>query len=54
MTLRYRGMPQPQDRTVHGVEADDFGPEEMAQTRRPEIVQGVEFRDGIRQLQTIA
>lgn len=32
----HQGLPQPQDRPRHGVQADDVGAEEMAQTRRPE------------------
>ena len=31
-----QGVPQPQNRPRHGVQADDVGAEEMAQTRRPE------------------
>jgi len=32
----HEGMPQPEDRAGHGLQADDVGAEEMAQTRRPE------------------
>ena len=31
-----QGLPEPQDRAGHGLQADDIGAEEMAQTRRPE------------------
>ena len=32
----HQGLPQPQDRPGQGLQADDVGAEEMAQTRRPE------------------
>jgi len=32
----HQGLPQPQDRTGHGLQADDVGAKEMAEARRPQ------------------
>ena len=57
-TRKDQGLPQPQDRPRHGLQADDVSQEEVAEdlraNRLPEIIQGVEFKDGIKQLQTAA
>jgi len=43
---------------MHGVQADDLSPEEMAQVRwahrMPEIIQKIAFKDGIKQRQNAA
>jgi len=51
-----QGLPEPQDRPRHGFQADDVSKEKVAQylrtNRLPKVIQGVEFKDGIKQLQT--
>lgn len=53
-----QGLPEPQDRPRHGLQADDVGAGEMAKARRRQPPAGdrpgVEFKDGIKQLQAAA
>ena len=67
-----KGVPQPQNGTIHGLQADDPFRDIAAQypvrqwsakkkwqklsgkNRLPEVIQGVEFKDGIKQLQNAA
>ena len=51
-------LPEPQDRARHGVQVDDVSEEEVAEDLRAkpsaEVIQRLEFKDGIKQIQTAA
>ena len=57
-TRKTKGCLSRKDRPRHGLQADDVSQEEMAKALRPnrlpEVIQGVEFKDGIKQLQDAA
>ncbi len=50
-----QGMSQPENRPRHGVQADDVSSGKWRKldgaNRMPEIIEGIEFKDGIKQLQ---
>ena len=52
-------VPELQDRSLHGLQADDVSQEDVAEDLRatnclPEISQGIKFKDSIKQTQSAA